>query len=154
MYLCNVNNFRLAAQTILPMIFNSTSKELTFKYFKEIERMYEELFKFKVIEILIQYSEEEHKLVPIVGNQESVKYLMGQDPVDIRTICDEGVHLDHILHGIEKVIVENIKFMQVDIKTVSQWSRELKIKNLGAVTFLQQNMNKKLHLLKNPLEEA
>lgn len=46
LYLCNVNNFKQSAQTILPMVLSS--RELAQKYFREVERMYEELFRFKV----------------------------------------------------------------------------------------------------------
>lgn len=153
LYLSNASNFRQTAQTILPMLFRSRSKDLTSKYFKEVERLYEELFKFKIKEILIQFSEEEHKLVPILANQETVRYMMTHDPVDIRVICDEGVHLDHVLAGAERVVVESVKYYQVDITTVSRWSRELKIKHLGTIVLLQQNLNKKNHLHSNPLQQ-
>lgn len=151
LYLCNVNNFRQTSQTILPMLFRSQSKDLILKYFKEIQRLYEELFRFKIKEILIQFSEEEHKLVPILANQETIRYLMAQDPVDIRVMCDEGVHIDHVLAGVQRVVVENVKYHQVDIAVISQWSRDAKIKHLGTIALLKHNLNRKNHLLINPL---
>lgn len=78
---------------------------------------------------------------------------MRNDPLDIRAICDEGAHLDHMLGGVERVVVDQIKLIHVDIKAVSQWCRSAKIKNLGSVHLLQKHLLAKTHLIRNVLEE-
>lgn len=123
MYICDVNNFKQTAKTILPMLTKTNSRDLLKKYYAELERLYEELFKFKVKEILIQYTEDEYKLVPTINNAEAIRYFMSQDSLDVLRICDEGAHPHHILNGVEKVVIENVKLIEVHIPAVSKWCR-------------------------------
>lgn len=59
LYICNVNNFRNTSKAIMPILFNANSNpQLVKRYFSEIDRLHEELFRFKVKEILIQFNEE------------------------------------------------------------------------------------------------
>jgi len=77
---------------------------------------------------------------------------MSQDNLDVLRICDEGVHIHHILNGVEKIIVENVKLIEVDIASVSKWCREIKIKHISSLNMLQSHLNKKENLLSSPLQ--
>ena len=101
LYSCNVNNFRQTAKTIMPILFRGTyDSPMIEKYFNEIERLYEELFKHKIKETLIQFNEEEYKLIPILCNIESVKYQLHNENPSVRRLCDEGTHLHHIFENL------------------------------------------------------
>lgn len=77
--------------------------------------MYEELFRHKIKEILIQFNEEEYKTVPILSSQEAVRYLMSGESEDLRTMCGEGVRVELITKGAERVVLRQIKMMEVSI---------------------------------------
>ena len=87
------------------------SKELASKYFKELNRLYEELFRFKIREILVQFNEEEYKTVPILSSPESIRYLLSQESSDLRVICEEGVQMEQVMRGMEQLIVGQIKYL-------------------------------------------
>lgn len=77
---------------------------------------------------------------------------MSQDNLNILRVCNEGVHADHILIDVEKTIAENIKLIEIDISSISQWCKDMKIKHIGAFSILEANLGKMQALFKNPLQ--
>jgi hypothetical protein len=73
--------------------------------------LHEELLRHRVKETLIQYNEEEYKLLPILSTPEAIRYQLLTDAAPIRALCDEGPHLDHILTGVEKTVGEAVRLM-------------------------------------------
>ena len=63
--------------------------------------------------------------------------------------------MDHILGGIEKAVVENIKTIEVDLREVGRWCKELRIKHIGALSIFEDHLQKRNSLLSpllhNPL---
>jgi hypothetical protein len=57
---------------------------------------------------------------------------MSQENPNILRICDEGAHIDHILEGVERTVIENVRLIEIDIRSVSDWCCDMKIKHLGA----------------------
>lgn len=101
LYTCDLNHFRNTSRNVMRILFSDNSNpNLIKKYFSQVERLYEELFRFKIKEILIQYNEQEHKLIPILNNREAVRYMLSRDNADVRRICDQGAHPDHIFDGV------------------------------------------------------
>jgi hypothetical protein len=68
-----------------------------------------------------------------LNNPESVRYLLSRDNPDVRRICNEGAHPDHILNGVENVVIASVRLVEADIQSISQWCLALKIKHFGAL---------------------
>jgi hypothetical protein len=124
------------------------------RYFGEIERLHEELFRHKIKETLVQYNEEEYKLIPILNGVEAVRYQLYCERAVVRGLCDEGTHLDHVFTGLEKVVAENIRLIEVDVPSLGRWCRELRIKHIGALDLFQASIRNRSALFTSILESG
>ena len=50
---------------------------------------------------------------------------------DVRSICEEGPHIMDVLTGIEQIVVDYIRLIEIDIRSIGNWCKELKIKSFG-----------------------
>jgi predicted regulator of Ras-like GTPase activity (Roadblock/LC7/MglB family) len=71
LFACNINNFQQHSIKIVSIIFSSKfsaqeSNEMVTKFLTEVDRLYDELFKDKIQEIVINFTDEETKIIPIL----------------------------------------------------------------------------------------
>ena len=65
---------------------------------------------------------------------------MSGEEQDVRTMCGEGVRVELVTKGVERVVLSQIEMMEVSIPGLSQWSRQAKVKHLPMLAILQKSI--------------
>ena len=73
LYVTDFNGFRNQSSKILQVLLKNTDHALFSKLMDEVERLYEELSSCYIHSLMIRFSEDEYRVVPILNNQYHMK---------------------------------------------------------------------------------
>ncbi len=153
LFICNINDFQSTSIKILNVIFwpkltLEESNDMLEKFGREIDRLYDELFRDKITEVVIKFNEEETRVIPILSNLETVKYTMRENCLSLRVMADVTPRYSLALgSGVEKKVTECIETLRVRFEEVSEWVIGMRLKDLKGYEIFEEKIRQKERLL-------